>query len=55
MMLDLICLQSRRKGLIPGLERSGEENNGNPFQYSCLVNTMKRGAWLAIVYRVTEE
>ena len=32
-------------GLIPGLERSSEERNGNPLQYSCLENSMDRGAW----------
>ena len=35
-------------GLIPGLERSPGEGNGNPFQYSCLGNAMDRGAWWAI-------
>ena len=29
-------------GLIPGLERSPEERNGNPLQYSCLENSMDR-------------
>ena len=32
-------------GLIPGLGRSPEEGNGNPFQYSCLENPMDGGAW----------
>ena len=32
-------------GLIPGLERSPEEGNGNPLQYSCLENSKDRGAW----------
>ena len=32
-------------GLIPGLERSPGEGNGNPLQYSCLENPMGRGAW----------
>ena len=32
-------------GLIPGLERSPGEGNGNPLQYSCLVNPKDRGAW----------
>ena len=32
-------------GLIPGLGRSPGEGNGNPFQYSCLKNSMDRGAW----------
>ena len=29
-------------GLIPGLERSPREGNGNPLQYSCLENLMDR-------------
>ena len=29
-------------GLIPGLERSPEGGNGNPFQYSCLERGGKR-------------
>ena len=31
------------EGLIPGLERSPGEGNGNPVQYSCLGNIMDRG------------
>ena len=31
-------------GSIPGLGRSPEEGNGNPLQYSCLENSMHRGA-----------
>ena len=27
--------------------------NGNPFQYSCLENSMDRGAWWATVHEVT--
>ena len=27
--------------------------NGNPFQYSCMENSMDRGAWQATVHRVT--
>ena len=42
-------------GLIPGLERSPGEGNGNPFQYSCLGNPKDRGAWWATVHGVTEE
>ena len=26
------------------------EGNGNPFQYSCLENTMDRGGWWATVH-----
>ena len=32
--------------LIPGLRRSPGEGNGYPLQYSCLENSMDRGAWL---------
>ena len=32
-------------GSIPGSGRSPGEGNGNPLQYSCLENTMERGAW----------
>ena len=32
-------------GLIPGLGRSLAERNGYPLQYSCLENSMDRGAW----------
>ena len=41
-------------GLIPGLESSPEERNGNPLQYSCLGNLMDRGAWWATVHRITK-
>ena len=33
----------------PGLGRSSGEGNGNPLQYSCLENSMDRGAWPATV------
>ena len=39
-------------GLIPGLERSPGERNGNPLQYSCLRNPMERGAWWATIHGV---
>ena len=32
------------RGLIPGLERSPGEGNGNPLPYSCLENPMEGGA-----------
>ena len=41
-------------GLIPGLGRSPGVGNGNPCQYSCLKNSMDRGAWWATVYGVAE-
>ena len=36
-------------GLIPGMGRSPGAGNGNPLQYSCLVNPMDRGPWWATV------
>ena len=30
---------------IPGSGRSPAEGDGNPLQYSCLENSMDRGAW----------
>ena len=39
-------------GSIPGLERSPGEENGNPLQYSCLENSMDRGAWWARVHGI---
>ena len=44
----------RDMGLIPGLGRCPGGGHGNPLQYSCLENPMDRGAWGAIVHRVTE-
>jgi len=41
-------------GLIPGLGRSPVEANGNPLQYSCLENSMGRGACWATVHEVTK-
>ena len=37
-------------GLIPESGRSPGEGNGNPLQYSCLENSMDRGAWEATVH-----
>ena len=35
-------------GSNPGLGRSPGEEAGNPLQYSCLQNSMERGAWGSI-------
>ena len=42
-------------GSIPGSGRSPGGGNDNPFQYSCLKNLMDRGAWQAIVHRITKK
>ena len=41
-------------GLITGLGKFTGEENGNPLQYSCLENSMDRGAWQATVHGVTK-
>ena len=38
----------------PGLGRSPEEGNGYPLQYSCLENSMDRGAWQATIHGVAK-
>ena len=42
-------------GSIPGLGRSLRVANGNPLQYSCLDNSMDRGALWAIVHGVAKD
>ena len=41
-------------GLIPGSRRPPGEGHGNPLQYSCLENSMDRGAWQATVHNVAK-
>ena len=41
--------------LSPGSGRCPGEGNDSPLQYSCLENPMHRGAWWAVVHRVTKE
>ena len=41
-------------GSVPGLGRFPGGENGNPLQYSCLENSMDRGAQKATVHRVAE-
>ena len=48
---------ARDVGLIPGLGRLGRspgEGNGNPFQCSCLENSVDRRTWQATVHGVAE-
>ena len=40
--------------LILGSGRSPGGGNGNPLQYSCLENSMDRGAWRAAVHAIAE-
>ena len=41
-------------GSVTMLARSSGEGNGYPLQYSCLENSMDRGAWWATVHRVAK-
>ena len=41
-------------GLIPGLGGSSSKGIGYPLQYSCLENSMDRGAWWNTVLGVTK-
>ena len=41
-------------GSIPGSGKSPGEGNVTPLQYSCLENSMYRGAWQATVHGVAK-
>ena len=45
---------TRDMGSILGSERSPGKGNGCPLQYSCLENSMDRGAWQTTVHGVAE-
>ena len=45
---------TRDTGSIPGSGRSPGIGSGNPLQYSCLENSMDRGAWWATVHGAAE-
>ena len=44
----------RDSGSVPGTEKSLGGGHGNLLQYSCLENSMDRGAWQATDHRVTK-
>ena len=44
----------RDVGSVPRLGRCPGEGNGYPLQYSCLENSMDRGAWRAVARGVTK-
>ena len=46
---------ARDTGSVPGLRQSPGGGHGNPLQYSCLENTLDRGAWWATVHRAEKE
>ena len=41
---------ARDMGSVPGLGKSPGAGNSNHLQYSCLKNSIDRGAWWAAVY-----
>ena len=45
---------TRDVSLIPGSGRSPGEGHGNPLQYSCLENSINRGAWQATIHGATK-
>ena len=49
------ALNAGDQGLIPGSGRSPGEENDNLLQYSCLENSMDRGAWWTTIHGVTKE
>ena len=53
MIKNLPTMQETRAQSL-GLGRSLGEQNGYPFQYSCLENSMDRGTWRATVHRVAK-
>ena len=53
MVKNLPAMQET-KVQFPGSRTSPGEGNGNPLQYSCLENSLDRGAWWAIVHGVTK-
>ena len=46
-----VCENAGDPGSIPGLGRSPGRENDNPLQYSCLENSMGRGAWRDTAHR----
>ena len=42
------------QGSIPGSGRAPGEENGTPLQYSCLDNSIDRGAWWAKIHEVAK-
>ena len=44
----------RDVGSVPGSGRFPEEGHGNPLQYSCVENSLDRGAWWATVHGVAK-
>ena len=53
-MIKNLSANTRDSGSSPGLGRSDGVGNGILLQYSCLENSMNRGAWWATVHGVAK-
>ena len=53
-MVKTLLANAGDAGLTPGSGRFPGEGNGNLLPYSCLENSMDRGAWHVAVHRVTK-
>ena len=51
---SLVAQPAMQKTWVLSLGRPPGEENGKPFRYSCLENSMDRGARQAAAYRVSE-
>jgi len=54
MVKNLPRMQETQVRSIPGSGRSPREGNGYPLWYSCLENSMDRGAYQAVVHGVSK-
>ena len=53
-MVKDLCANAGDMGSVPRLGRFPGVGNSNPLQYSCLENSVDRGAWRAVVHGVTK-
>ena len=53
-MVKNLPVNVRDVGSIPRLGRLPGVGNGNPFQFSCLENSMDRGGWQATVHGIAK-
>ena len=53
-MIKNLAANAGDTGSIPGSGRSSGEGTGNPLLYSCLENSVGRGAWGATVHGVAK-
>ena len=54
LMAQMVSRTAGDQGSIPGSGRPPGEGNGNPLQYSCLENSMDRGAGWATVHGIAK-